>query len=105
AANTAKADAIHTANAYTDTRIAGVDSAATAARTTANTALDKAAGAQTTATAARIDATAALANIQSAVNQLLQSGVCSMTGGTVSCGGAVQLGSGSAADGANAVAI
>lgn len=105
AANTAQANAINAANSYTDTQVATVTASASNAQTTANTALANAATAQGAAFAAQTDATAALANIQSAVNQLLQSGVCSMTSGTVSCGGAVQLGNASTASGANAVAV
>lgn len=47
-----------------------------------------------------------MANLQAAINQLLQSGVCGLTGGTVSCGDNLELGGGTVDAGAtNAIAV
>jgi len=49
-------------------------------------------------------AVAALINIEAAVNQLISSGVCSLSNGTVTCGN-VQMGAGAQASGSGSVAI
>lgn len=53
------------------------------------------------------NAALALANLQTAVNQLLASGVCGMSGGSISCGNNLSLGSGQsiAAGATNAVVL
>lgn len=81
-------------------------SAANAAQNTANTALTAAGNAQGTAEAAQADALSALANLQTLINQLLESGVCGLDGGSVNCGEGVQLGGGTVDAGAtNAIAV
>lgn len=81
-------------------------SAANAAQNTANTALTAADNAQRTADAAQADALSALANLQTLINQLLESGVCGLDGGSVNCGDGVQLGGGIVDAGAtNAIAV
>jgi autotransporter adhesin len=62
--------------------------------------------AQNTANTAQNNALAALSNLQAAVNQLVQSGVCTITGATVACGTNVQLAGGTVGAGAsNGIAI
>ncbi len=84
-------------------RIVNVAAGTSAADAINKTQLD---AVQSTATAAQASATTALANLQTAVNQLLQSGLCSLSGGTVTCGNNVQLAGGTVAGGAsNAIAV
>ncbi len=114
-ANTARTEAAaaQTTADTARTEAATAQSTAASAQTTANTARTEAATAQTTANTARTEAATAqttadgaLLHLQAAVNQLLQSGVCSMQGGTVRCASSVQLGGATLATGAdNAVAI
>lgn len=60
-----------------------------------------------TATTANTNALAALGNLQTAVNQLLASGVCGLSNGSVSCGKNLSLGAGQSIDGnaSNAVVL
>ena len=79
---------------------------ARAAQTEAQAAKIKADAAQTEALAAKVDAQAALAGLQDIVNQLLQTGVCNLSGGTFDCSTNLQLAGGTVGAGANhAIAI
>lgn len=56
--------------------------------------------------AAQADALAALAGLEQMVNQLLQTGICNVTGGTVDCSNSLELAGGKVGAGAsNAIAV
>ena len=99
---TAAQAAADAAQATADTAQAAAD----AAQATADAAQAAANAAQGTADAAQADALAALANLQAVINQLIESGVCGLNGGTVNCGNNLELAGGTAGPGAtNAIAV